>query len=127
MKQRIPITILSAGLLAAGGALAQGTLTDSQGQATTPAPTASQQQGSDYGNAADKKKVVPSREDVMRDANRPSTSVLDDNAQRQHDPNQAANPSSTDGNAGRIEKDQRAYPHDNGATPLPRNGSDSTQ
>jgi hypothetical protein len=119
MKQRIPMTILSAGLLAAGGALAQGTLTDSQGQATTPAPTASQQQGSDYGNAADKKKA-PSREDVMRDANRPSTSVLDDNAQRQHDPNQAVNPNpsgSNDSNAGRTENPPSAYPHDEGTTP----------
>ena len=54
-------------------------------------PTASQAQGSDYGNAADKK-PTPSQDEIARDANKPSPSVLDDNAQRAHDPSQAATP-----------------------------------
>jgi hypothetical protein len=124
MKQHIPSTLrgalIAAGVLAGASAWAitPGAASNDL-QAPPTKPSASMTQGSDYGNAADKKKA-PSREDVMRDANRPSTSVLDDNAQRQHDPNQAVNPNpsgSNDSNAGRTENPPSAYPHDEGTTP----------
>lgn len=82
MKQRIP-TVLGAALVAAGCLAGTSAWADD----TTPM-TPSMKQGSDYGNPADKNQVVPSREQVQKDAAAPSSSTLDDNAQRQHDRDQ---------------------------------------
>ena len=99
MKQHIR-TPLSSALIAAGCIAGASAWAVTPGAAandlTTPPakPSVSAQQGSDYGNAADKgadtNKVQPSQEAVQQRANEPSTSVLDDNAQRQHDRDQGS-------------------------------------
>ena len=99
MKQHIRTTLSSA-LIAAGCIAGASAWAVTPGAATNdlsapPAkPSASMTQGNEYGNAADKgadtNKVQPSQEAVQQRANEPSSSVLDDNAQRQHDRNQGS-------------------------------------
>ena len=97
MKQRTTLSsaLITAGCIAGASAWAV-TPGAASNDLTTPSakPSVSAQQGSDFGNAADKgadtTKVQPSQEAVQQRANEPSTGVLDDNAQRQHDRNQGS-------------------------------------
>lgn len=109
MKQHIQSTLrgalIAAGVLAGASAWAitPGAASNDL-QAPPTKPSASMTQGSDYGNAADKRadtnKVQPSREAVQERANQPSTSVLDDNAQRQHDRDQGSTQRPSEDTAG---------------------------
>lgn len=93
MKQHIQSALRST-LVAAGCFAAVSAWAVTPGAASHPAvsppakPSASMSQGNEYGNASDKAAVQPSREAVQEQANQPSASVLDDNAQRQHDRDQ---------------------------------------
>ena len=115
MKQRIhtvlSAALMAAGLIAGGNALA----------ADAAKPTASMTQGGDYGNAADKKPTTA--EGVQQRANEPSTSVLDDNAQRAHDRSQGATPQSSDSTAGTTRDGQMASP--SGSDRLPSSSGTS--
>jgi hypothetical protein len=109
MKQHIRTTLSSA-LIAAGCIAGTSAWAVTPGAAANdlsapPAkPSASMTQGNEYGNAADKgadtNKVQPSQEAVQQRANEPSSSVLDDNAQRQHDRNQGSTPRPSADSAG---------------------------
>jgi len=100
MKQHIPSTLrsllIAAGCLAGASAWAvtPGAASNNDLNAPQAKRSTSAEQGSDYGNAADKgadtNRVQPSREAVQERANQPSTSVLDDNAQREHDRDQGS-------------------------------------
>ena len=100
MKQHIPSTLrsllIAAGCLAGAGAWAVTPGAASNNDLNPPQAkrSTSAEQGSDYGNAADKgadtNRVQPSREAVQERANQPSNSVLDDNAQREHDRDQGS-------------------------------------
>lgn len=105
MKQRIP-TVLGAALVAAGCLSGATAWADD----TTPS-TPSMMQGSDYGNPADKHKVVPSREQVQENAASPSSSTLDDNAQRQHDRDQGADRPAGADNAATDNAESQPTPH----------------
>jgi hypothetical protein len=109
MKQHTRSTLRSA-LIAAGclagvsaWAITPGAASNDLGT-PAPKPSVSAQQGNDYGNAADKgadtNKVQPSQEAVQQRANQPSPSVLDDNAQRQHDRDQGSTQRPSDDTAG---------------------------
>jgi hypothetical protein len=109
MKHRFHRTLVAASLFAAGCIGAGSALAVTPGAASSDmpkerAPSASMQQGNNYGNAADANKVAPSREQVQREAAMPDSRTLDSNAQRQHDPDNAvrsgADSSSATGSSG---------------------------
>jgi hypothetical protein len=115
MKQRIhtvlSTALMAAGLIAGGSALA----------ADPAKPTTSMTQGGDYGNAADKKPTTA--EGVQQRATQPSTSVLDDNAQRAHDRSQGATPQTSDSTAGTTRDGQMTGP--SGSDRLPSSSGSS--
>jgi hypothetical protein len=113
MKQHLHSALRSA-LIAAGCIAGASAWAVTPGAASndlaTPKPSVSMQQGNNYGNATDKgadtNRVQPSREAVQRRANEPSTSVLDDNAQRQHDRDQGSTQRPSDDTAGTTHNGQ---------------------
>lgn len=121
MKQHIQTTLRTA-LIAAGCLVGASAWSVTPGAAandlTTPPakPSASMTQGNEYGNPADKgadtNKVQPSQEAVQQRANQPSPSVLDDNAQRQHDRDQGSTQRPSDDTAGTTHQGQST---DNGS------------
>jgi hypothetical protein len=83
--------LIAAGCIAGASAWAVTPGAASEDLTSPPAkPSASMSQGNEYGNAADKNTVQPSQEAVQQGVNEPSPSVLDDNAQRQHDRDQGS-------------------------------------